>query len=78
MGVISMNNMNDVLVINQNKTKKLNEKDEKIRDILAKRRMCFSSANFNFPIITIDIGTNSTEVDTAIVTYIVIKTPRKN
>lgn len=70
-----MTETNDVLAFDQCKTKKLNEKDEKIRDILAKRRNHFSSANFNFPIITLDIGTNSTEVDTAIVTYIVIKTP---
>jgi hypothetical protein len=76
MGVINMDKISDGSIFAR-ATKKLNEKDERIMDILAKRRMIFSPARYSYPIITIDIGTDSTDVEVAKVTYIAIKTPTK-
>jgi uncharacterized protein YprB with RNaseH-like and TPR domain len=48
--------------------------EQKLRDVLARRRMTFFSTILDHPIIIIDIGTTSTDITNAEVTYVAIKT----
>jgi hypothetical protein len=55
--------------------KKYLEMEQKLRDILARRRMEFSSVPFDYPIMAFDVGSTSLNINDAQITYVLLKTP---